>query len=365
MADEPIAGRSRMARDAFIGVLRAAASPALPEGGAMYDACVQAGVRAEVALAFFQHESTYGKFGVCKEFDTRSLGNVRTPSNPAYGGVVFDTGTAKGFYTRYPSWELGARDWCDRLLGPKYAGAGLTTVRGVIPKYAPSSDNNVPERYSAAVLAALAGWGVAGGTAPMPRIALAAGHHNTDGGNRFEYDTVGRLTPAIARACRARGMDVRVVQGGDPCDDYPGGIWDVAAQVVRWADEGWVPDVFLETHTQGVGNTSVRGVFVIYPDWDGDLDTDTRDRLGPLVVRKVRDHTGIPIWSNGLMSERRTGVGLTGYRLGILNRTAAIKGTTTRLLIEYGAHSNPEDARIHRTDAFYEGAARATAEAFA
>lgn len=203
------------------------------------------------------------------------------------------------------------------------------------------------------------------GETKMPKIALAAGHANTDGGNAFERVTTGRLTPAIARACAALGMDVRVVQQGDPCKDFAGGIWDVARHVVKWSEEGWTADIFLETHTQGVNNTAVRGVFGIYPDWGTDVDGDARDRLIPDAVRRISQATGIPVWTDGLMSEKETGVGIGGSRLGILNKTAPLAATTTRLLIEYGAHSNPADAKIHRTDAFYEQAAQATAEAFA
>lgn len=205
-----------------------------------------------------------------------------------------------------------------------------------------------------------------GATMPkIARICLAAGHANSDGGNPFERVTTGRLTPAIARACQALGMDVRVVQQGDPCQDFAGGIWDVARRVVEWHEQGWTPDIFLETHTQGVNNTAVRGVFGIWPDWGTDVDADAAGFLIPEAVKRISAATGIPIWSNGKMSERQTGVGLQGSRLGILNKTAPLAATTTRLLIEYGAHSNPTDAKIHRTDAFYTQAAQATAEAFA
>jgi hypothetical protein len=40
-----------------------------------------------------------------------------------------------------------------------------------------------------------------------------------------------------------------------------------------------VPDIFLETHTQGVDNPAVRGVFGIFPDWAPDIDTDARGTL--------------------------------------------------------------------------------------
>lgn len=199
----------------------------------------------------------------------------------------------------------------------------------------------------------------------MKRIAIASGHHNENGGNPFEYETVGRLCPALLRACRDHGMEAWTPIPDEGRGDFPGGIWDVARAVVAEAGRSGAFDIFIELHTQGVADSGVRGAFGIYPDWDDDVDADARDRLIPLAVRRISQATGIPVWSNGLMSERRTGVGLSGHRLGILNKSAPIKAATTRLLIEYGAHSNPKDARIQRTDAFYEGAARATAEAFA
>src|SRR5690242_13394197 len=65
MDDEPIAGPSRMSLDAFKQVLIAASSPAAPEAETMYAALNAAGVRAEILLAFFQHESQFGKLGIC------------------------------------------------------------------------------------------------------------------------------------------------------------------------------------------------------------------------------------------------------------------------------------------------------------
>jgi hypothetical protein len=46
------------------------------------------------------------------------------------------------------------------------------------------------------------------------------------------------------------------------------------------------------------------------------------------------------------MSEKATGVGISGFRLGIFLRTAAVASTTTRLIIEHGAHTNPQDLAI-------------------
>lgn len=204
----------------------------------------------------------------------------------------------------------------------------------------------------------------AGTAMAAPKIAIASGHHNTDGGDPFEAQQTGELTRAVARHCRALGMDVRVVTPADGLGLFAGGIWDVARAVVALVTGGWVPDIFIETHTEGGGG---KGVFAIYPDWTGDVDTDVRDKLGPLVARKVAAATGLAVGGrvNGTMSERTTGVGGQGFRLGIFGQTAPIKATTTRLIVEYGAHDKEPDLSIAKRAGFADKCGRATAEAFA
>jgi hypothetical protein len=63
----------------------------------------------------------------------------------------------------------------------------------------------------------------------------------------------------------------------------------------------------------------------------------------------------------GAMSERNTGVGGQGFRLGIFRVTEAIKATSTRLIIEYGAHDIESDYRAVMAN--IPGCANATAEA--
>ncbi len=196
------------------------------------------------------------------------------------------------------------------------------------------------------------------------RIALAAGHHNSDGGNAVEYVQTGRLCQAAAAACRDLGLDVRVFTPGDGLGTRPDGIWDLARAVVAAAHAGWSPDILLETHTEGAG-PAARGVFAIYPDWGDDVDVDVRDRLGPRVARAIAAATGLPVRGAGVLSERATGVGLSGYRLGLFGQTTAIKATCTRLIIEYGSHDVTTDLAIIDAPGFYTKAGRATAHAFA
>lgn len=149
---ERIAGPSDMTPDAFRRVLEDHSSPALPEADSMYAALAQVGVRQSVFIGFFLHESRAGTLGVTPTYDTRNPGNVRSVADPASGGVVIDT--PRGQFVRYPSWTAGTLDWAKRLRGPLYEGAGLRTVAQVIPKYAPSFENDV-EAYIRAVEAGI------------------------------------------------------------------------------------------------------------------------------------------------------------------------------------------------------------------
>jgi hypothetical protein len=134
----------------------------------------------------------------------------------------------------------------------------------------------------------------------------------------------------------------------------------VASQVT--ADD----DVFIEVHTEGNGaGDAGRGVFCIYPDWTGDVDTDVRDTLGPAIAKAIRDRTGIPLRNNGVMSERQTGVGSQGHRLGVFGATARHKATCTRMIVEVGSHSSPADMALWRHPAFLSNAASAIADTLA
>jgi N-acetylmuramoyl-L-alanine amidase len=186
------------------------------------------------------------------------------------------------------------------------------------------------------------------GVRPL-RIALAAGHYNTDGGNPVEISLVGKHCNEAVKAFRAAGCDVRCVTPDDGLSNFPGGLQTVGRRVVEWSNAGWTADVFIEFHTEGNNSGDHgRGVFVIYPDTDNDVDVDVRDGLGASIANRVSGNLGIPVRGNGLMSERRTWVGSQGFRLGVLLTTAPIRTTTTRLLIESGAHSSNADLQVLR-----------------
>jgi hypothetical protein len=108
-------------------------------------------------LAFFAHESSYGTKGICKDYDTKSWGNVRTPHQVGLAaGVVSPPG--RGTFAKYLSWESGLRDWCLRIT-EKYIGQlKADTVEKAIPVYAPSLDGNTPTAYINAVRALVEQW---------------------------------------------------------------------------------------------------------------------------------------------------------------------------------------------------------------
>lgn len=153
----------RISRTTFIRILVAARSPAAPDGGAMYDGIAGVGVDPAIGLAFFQHESSFGKAGICKTYGTNNLGNVRRPLNPARAKLIL---TRSGPFAAYRTWALGAIDWAERMK-VRYADptnsdstfpTPLDTVERATPIYAPVGDGNDPSAYARAVRAAVDGW---------------------------------------------------------------------------------------------------------------------------------------------------------------------------------------------------------------
>lgn len=254
------------------------------------------------------------------------------------------------------------------------------------------ASNNVDPRYQAALNSGNAGkmivlgdyrgtWAVPGHTYPesiitrylqiivyngdgdeervsKPIIALAAGHRNsTGGGASGEQQRTGPLTHEIAKQLRNHGgFDVRVITPNDGLGVFNGNLTQVARAAV---DMG--ADFFLEVHFEGVGNSTIRGCFAIYPDWTGDLDTDIRDNFP--IASHLRTYTGIPLRGGGTMSERSTNVGLQGHRLGVFAGSEPAKNWMSRTIVEYGTLTNPHDRTIIDGPHFNRLAAEATVEA--
>lgn len=135
----------------FARVLSDRTSPCAPIAQECYDICIHNSIDPAVALAFFGHESEFGTKGAATL--TNSWGNVRKAVDPTRVVGRIDRG-----FDIFRSWQDSLQDWCERLNGPTYAGMGLTTVEGVLPKYAPTSDGNNERAYIDHVRKLVAAW---------------------------------------------------------------------------------------------------------------------------------------------------------------------------------------------------------------
>ena len=196
------------------------------------------------------------------------------------------------------------------------------------------------------------------------RYAVGAGHRNNSGGNTFETGLTGKVTNELVKLMRAQPdlYDVRCFTPGDGLGWYDGPLDAAARQVATWANQGWVADIFHEVHFQGLGSQAPRGGFLIYPDGaglsspypnPGDIDLDAK-AFGPEYARIMCAGTGVPVWGSGIMSERATGVGGQGYRLGIFGATASdpLINACTRILTEGATYTNPQDLAIMQAPGF-------------
>ena len=369
--NSPFKSKPRISRVGFITILERVGSfdsvplwgnyprMELPQiAGDIYDDLAANGHDPAVHLAIPGKEHTFGTNlnSVLGRNHTRSWTNARSVRHPDVQGEIITDSYRRSQYVRYQDVRDSVRDGWYRVDDPDFAyqRAGAKTIAEVIAIWAPADDANDPAGYAQTMVRWINSW-----AAEFPpeeeepvsklKVALAAGHRNSDGGGGpHEQELVRYHCRESATAFRNAGCEVRVVTPNEGMGMFPGGLQAVGRQVVTWANQGWTADIFIEFHTQGVGNSSSRGLFVIYPDRSPDVDVTIRDTLGRAIAESVSKETGIPIWSNGLMSERNTMVGLQGHRLGVFLATEPIRRTTTRMLIESGHTTNPSDLAILR-----------------
>lgn len=145
-----VIGKPTITADFIDQVLASYNSPAAGKGQSLYDLGVKYGIDPTFALAFFLHESTLGTQGEART--TRSLGNLRCIPN--HDCVDQD----RGGYASFPTWEAGFEAWY-QLIRNLYVGTwGRTTVDEIIPKYAPTSDNNNEAGYIASLKHSIDTW---------------------------------------------------------------------------------------------------------------------------------------------------------------------------------------------------------------
>jgi hypothetical protein len=368
-ADSHYRGICRISRDKFARLIRERANPDLVAerpAEEYWDAIMAQGCDPLFVLRIFKHESGYGTAGVA--LLTHSWGNTRQPSFGAQAVGLVPGRT--GQFPVFANWLEGAISTAARLTTSEwYYAKENRTIGGVFIdplkrnppiEWAPAGDLNDPNGYLAEVLAGMNADADMNLEAPVARsfhLALSYGLINTSGGDALEKEQTPLIGTAVRDACRARGLEVRVVQ-----DERGAGLSldGVAQTVVDWHQAGWPVDLYLEVHTEGGGRG---GVFGIYPDWDGDYDADAERIARDAATRISAAVPGLGVRGGGAMSERNTGVGGQGFRLGIFRVTEPLKATSTRLIIEYGAHDIDSDYRAVMAN--IPGCANATAEAFA
>jgi hypothetical protein len=142
-----VVGSPTISADFINQMLTKYGSPAAGTAQDLYTLGQQYGVDPAFALAVFWNESNFGKSG--EAVYTRSLGNLRPVPDEA-----FERDGYAAFYT----WQDGYRAFYKLIAGPLYVGGGLSTPEAIIPRYAPSGDNNSPSHYIAVVESAMSLW---------------------------------------------------------------------------------------------------------------------------------------------------------------------------------------------------------------
>ncbi|HJT54862.1 MAG TPA: glucosaminidase domain-containing protein [Ktedonobacteraceae bacterium] len=142
----PVAGPPTMSISFINRVLSASRSPAAGLGQALYEGGKRSGIDPVYALAFFQHESSFGRTGWAAL--NRSLGNIRCSAGYA----------CRGGYRSYATWQAGFLDWYHLIRTLYIDQWHLTTVAQIVPVYAPASDHNNVSAYIQAVEHAVDTW---------------------------------------------------------------------------------------------------------------------------------------------------------------------------------------------------------------
>lgn len=173
------------------------------------------------------------------------------------------------------------------------------------------------------------------------RFILSSGHRNTDrGGAVGEYAWTPSSTRALKAAIIARGGKAWILQEEAGKDDFfNGGLQAGARKCVELAKKHGPFDAYISSHYNGVP----AGFHVIFPDGSG--DTKASNPLDVKLCRTMAKHIKakgtVPLlsWtadSPGVMSEKETGVGAQGYRLGEMVGTLGFRDATARVILEAG-----------------------------
>lgn len=349
-------------------VLDHADSPILAEARQAWEATRP---HSALALAMLAVESRYGTEFERNHYSNRNALNLRIRGQEPFQG--------------FTTWTLGVAEWRARVTDPRYAYRDTVTVADLVAIYAPSSDGNDTAAYVATVERLVGSWPrevkMSAPASTMPAIVITAGHRSdADTGNPAEKARTPMMARAYKSAFEAAGFPVyywQSIDGDGRPDQSPGGLDGVGRGVGRLMASIAGPSILFDLHFEGA---AARGVFAIVPDVTG-LRTavsggapadDTWARNGDdvslarLVSKYISDATGLPLRATtepGVMSERVTGVGSQGWRLGMFAYTASVRTRSPRLVVEHGNLSSAADLKIIDSPGFADKCAAAALRA--
>lgn len=146
-------GRSSLTPEQIDAVLAEYGSPAQGTGRVWVEIGNRFNLNAAYALAFFVHESGAGTAqnwaGLKPDGSTtHNVGNI----------ICAGYATCYGRFRDYNSWERGIEDWYELIAYEYVQGRNIHTLEDIIPIYAPSFENDVPQ-YVNVVASLIKKWG--------------------------------------------------------------------------------------------------------------------------------------------------------------------------------------------------------------
>lgn len=141
---DQVTGRPSLSATTIDRILCRASSPACGTGQDLYDGSVSSGIDDAYALAFFEHESSFGLYGIAH--DNLGLGNIRCSAGYS----------CKSGFRAYTSWSQGYADWY-KLIAWYISDLHKSSVAQIVTTYAPASENDT-QGYINSVQNAVATW---------------------------------------------------------------------------------------------------------------------------------------------------------------------------------------------------------------
>jgi hypothetical protein len=130
-----IAGKPTTTVTAINALLERHHSPVSGQGQMIYDKSIKYHLDPAVIMGFFGHESTFGTQGMAVE--SKSAGNLR---------CIREARCERG-YAFFNTWEEGFEAMCRLLASDLYVKDSRIIPETIIPRYAPSADNNNEQGY--------------------------------------------------------------------------------------------------------------------------------------------------------------------------------------------------------------------------